>query len=308
MYGKILAITSALLLSACANSVANEASNEAVETSSIPADQQAFLNACEPWDEWDKPAPPFKVHANTYYVGTCGIASILISDEAGHIIIDSGTEGGADVVIANVKALGFEIADVRILLSSHEHFDHVGGMAKLQAATGAAIVTSQPAAAVLATGQIAANDPQFGSHEPFDIVPVGRIISTGQTVTLAGNSVRAIETPGHSPGALSWAWQECAERCENIVYADSLSPISRDDYKFSDNPTYLAAYRAGLELLRLEDCQILLTPHPSHSRLLARMEAGHLIQNAPDDDPCRAYADGKLEDIESRLREEANTE
>ena len=60
-------------------------------------------------DEWDKPAPPVRIHANTYLVGTCGISSILITGSEGHVLIDGGTEQGADLIAANIRALGFRM-------------------------------------------------------------------------------------------------------------------------------------------------------------------------------------------------------
>ncbi|MEO1219974.1 MAG: subclass B3 metallo-beta-lactamase [Pseudomonadota bacterium] len=270
----------------------------------IPADQQAFLDTCKSWDDWDKPAPPFEIYRDTHYVGTCGIAAILITDEEGHVLIDSGTEAGAEIVMANVKALGFDLRDIRYLLYSHEHFDHVGGMAKLQRATGAVVVASPNAEQVLSSGEDSPDDPQHGMHEPFEGMAVGRIMASGDVLTVGDTTIRAIETPGHSPGAMSWWWQECKERCENIAYADSLSPIGRDDYRFGDHPDYVAAYRAGLVALGREDCTIMLTPHPSHSRMIRRMQTGNLIENAPGIRPCASYAGRKLLDLETRLANE----
>lgn len=304
LYGRISALSLSIGLAACAASAepVTEANPALAE---IAADQQAFLETCEDWDEWDKPAPPFEVYRNTYYVGTCGIAVILIANDSGHILIDSGTEAGADVVMANIAALGFDINDVRFLLSTHEHFDHVGGMAKLQQASGAKVVASKAAAPVLASGQTAADDPQAGMHAPFSAMRVDVLIADGGTIQSGDMVVRAIATPGHSPGGLSWAWQECKERCENIVYADSLSPVSSDDYKFSEHPAYLADYVAGLSRLGREDCQILLSPHPSHSQMLKRMAADKLIENAPGEKPCARYANGKIADITARLAKES---
>ena len=93
---------------------------------------QSFAQACEDWDEWDKPAEPFLIHGNTWYVGTCGISAILIEGDDGLVLIDTGTAKGSEVVAANIASLGFKITDVKALLGSHEHFDHVGGMARLQ--------------------------------------------------------------------------------------------------------------------------------------------------------------------------------
>src|SRR4051812_7019982 len=88
--------------------------------------------ACDGSQDWEKPAPPVRIHANTYYVGTCGISSILIVGNAGDILIDGGPEGAADIIAHNIRELGFSLRDIRIILNSHEHFDHAGGIARLQ--------------------------------------------------------------------------------------------------------------------------------------------------------------------------------
>ena len=85
----------------------------------------------------DKPAPPVRIHANTYLVGTCGISSILIVGDQGDMLIDGGTEQDADLIAANIRALGYRMQDIRFILTSHEHYDHVGGIAKLQRMSGA---------------------------------------------------------------------------------------------------------------------------------------------------------------------------
>jgi metallo-beta-lactamase class B len=101
--------------------------------------------ACGDSDEWDRPAPPVRIHGNTYLVGTCGISAILIAGEDGHVLIDAGTEAGAELVADNIRQLGFRLTDIKYLLISHEHFDHVGGIARLQQLTGATLVASAPA-------------------------------------------------------------------------------------------------------------------------------------------------------------------
>src|SRR5688500_15956680 len=101
--------------------------------------------ACKDSDDWARPAPPVRIHANTYLVGTCGISVILVTGSDGHVLIDGGTEKGAEVIAANIRALGFRLEDVRFLLHSHEHLDHVGGTARLQQLTGATLVASAPA-------------------------------------------------------------------------------------------------------------------------------------------------------------------
>lgn len=259
--------------------------------------------ACKDWDEWDKPAPPVRIHGNSYLVGTCGISAILIAGEDGHVLIDAGTEQGAELVADNIRQLGFRLADVKYLLMSHEHIDHVGGIARLQQLTGATLVVAAPAEKVLNSGLPSADDPQAGMHKPFPAANVGRVIADGGDVRLGNIRLFAMTTPGHTPGALSWRWESCdGGVCRTMVYADSLTPVSRDDYKFSDHSEYLAAFRASIAKIADSPCEILLTPHPSASAMRDR-----IIGKQPLFDPegCRNYAAKLSRGLDERLAKEA---
>ena len=174
MYARAAIAAMGMTLAGCA-SVAPQPATVAVDTLSAtyPAIENrgngaGFLTACEDFDEWDKPAPPFQIFGNTFYVGTCGISAILIVGEEGHVLIDSGTDAGAKVVLDNIRALGLEPRDVRYLLHSHDHFDHVGGHARIVAETGATVIASPRAATVLKSGVPDPDDPQSG------LTPVAR--------------------------------------------------------------------------------------------------------------------------------------
>ena len=268
----------------------------------IETDGPLFAAACKDWDEWDKPAPPVRIHANTFLVGTCGISAILITGSQGHVLIDGGTEAGADLIAANIRKLGFRLGDVKIILQSHEHIDHVGGIARLQQLTGAQVYASPVAAKVLATGVANAADPQAGMQKPFPAVRVDRVIEDGGTVRLVDILLTATATPGHTPGALTWHWESCKGGvCRTIVYADSLTPASRDDYRFSDHPAYLAAFRASIAKVAALDCDILLTPHPSASDMVRRLA----LAKVDDPGACRDYAAGLTKQLDERLAKEA---
>ena len=261
-----------------------------------------WASACKDWDDWNKPAPPVRIFGNTYLVGTCGISSILITDPAGDVLIDGGTEKGAALIADNIRKLGFAVTDVKYLLHSHEHFDHVGGLAELQRLTGAQLVASQAAAHVLNSGNASADDPQFGVNPPFPAAHVDRIVRGGEQVRIGNTVLTAMATPGHTPGALTWRWGSCQGGvCRQIVYADSLTPVSRDDYKFSDHPAYLAAYRASIAKIAALDCDILLTPHPSASKMLERLALGKPLL---DTNACRDYAAQLTKQLDERLAKE----
>ena len=298
MSAKTLALA-ALLLTGCAEQPTPVSAKPPAEA------MRAWAAACADNDDWDKPGPPYLIHGNTWYVGTCGISAILIVGDEGHALIDSGTDAGAQVVAANVRKLGFGLSDVDELLASHEHFDHVGGIARLQRLTGAKLVSSPRAAPVLRSGIVDPEDPQAGMHDPFAGADVGYVLEmrNGEAVILGATAMTAIATPGHTPGALTWHWQSCDGRgpCRTIVYADSLSPVSRDDYRFSDHPAYLAAYRASLDKVAALDCDILITPHPSASGMRTRLLEGDLI----DPNACKVYAAALSKRLDARLAQEA---
>ena len=230
----------------------------------------AFDAACEGSDDWDKPAPPVGVYGNTYYVGTCGISAILITSPQGHILIDSGTEAGAELVAENIRALGFRLTDVKFLLHSHEHHDHVGGMARLQRLTGAQIVASPAAAAVLnrccGTGRSAG-----GYAEGLSGCQCRPHHSDGEIVRLGDNVMTAVATPGHTPGALSWRWGSCKRACAaRSSMLTAFRPSAARPIGSAIAHAYVQSYRASIEKVRRLACDILLTPHPSASKMPER--------------------------------------
>ncbi|MEE1876258.1 subclass B3 metallo-beta-lactamase [Altererythrobacter litoralis] len=296
MFAKLLPAF-ALLLAGCAataSPVPAPAASEAMKN---------FATSCEDWDEWDKPAQPFKVYGNTYYVGTCGITALLITGPEGHVLIDTGTEPGARDVVENIAELGFKIEDIAVLTHSHEHFDHVGGFAYAKQLGTMKVAVARAAAEAFRTGNSDPADPQHGTLPPMAPVEVSREIDDGDVIRVGSVGLTALAMPGHTPGALSWTWQECDDGkvCRTIVYADSLSPVSADDYHFSDHPTYLADYRASLAKLAKLDCDILLTPHPSASDMISRAANGSFEGGMS----CKDYAAAVTKRLDDRLAKEA---
>lgn len=315
MSAKCLAVFS-ILLAGCAplSQPATPASTGVALPQRLAASDgaTAYVAACKEWDDWDKPAPPFQILGGTWYVGTCGISSILIADTKGHMLIDSGTDKGADAIIANLAKIGVNPRDVRYILSSHEHFDHVGGHARLVAATGAKVVSSAAAAAVLQTGKTARDDPQADARHP-DMMPVktDRVVADGEELVLnddpgtTQNRPVAHATPGHTTGALSWTWTACnlpdePPVCRRIAYVDSLSAVSSVDYRFVDHPEWVASFRRSFAKVAALPCDILITPHPSGSNLLARLRTGNLEPPGQ----CRDYAAKQSAALDKRLADE----
>jgi len=275
----------------------------AAHAQAAPDAQAQWAQQCKDWDAWDKPGPPFRIWGNAWYVGTCGISSILITGSEGDVLIDGGPADAGDLVAANIRKLGIKLSDVRILLHTHEHDDHVGGLARLKQLTGARLFASAEAAKVLEKGAAGPGDPQYADHRTFPAVRVDKVLDGTSTVTLGDLTLRAYATPGHTPGALSWQWQSCAsDDCKTIVYADSLTPVSSDSYRFRDHPEVISAFNASLSKIGSLKCDILLSPHPSASDMRTRLLKGSLLGTTA----CFQYADGLKQKLAARLAKEAN--
>lgn len=267
--------------------------------------QRAWAAKCVDSDGWDEPGPPFRVYGDTYFVGSCGITSLLIAGSKGHTLIHSGTDKGAVIVLANIRSLGFNLRDVHPILMSHEHFDHVGGMARVQAATGATIMATPAAAAVLRAGLPGPDDPQAASGHPAFAPVSGRIETFGIDAPQphAGIVFQPIATPGHTPGATSWCWREReGEDCKAIVYVDSLNPIGADGFRFSAHPTLIADFRRGVARVAAAECELVIAPHPGAVALRARLMGQQPLLNR---DGCRAFAADVTTRLDQRLAAEA---
>ena len=151
---------------------------------------------------WNKPHKPFQVIGNIYYVGTAGVSAFLIRTPDGDILTDGGLPESAPLIEANIRALGVPLSDVKILLNSHAHFDHAGGLAALKKATGAKLYASAADTPYLESGRIT-----FGPSAsiPFPPVKVDHTVKDGETVSLGGVTLTAHLTPGHTrspPGSI----------------------------------------------------------------------------------------------------------
>jgi metallo-beta-lactamase class B len=226
---------------------------------------------------WNVAQPPFRIFGNTYYVGVRGLSSILITSNEGHVLIDGGLPESVPNIAASIRSLGFRIEDVKLILNSHVHHDHAGGIAELQRLSGAVVAASSWSAAVLRTGDVGRADPQFGTLPPIAPVAQVRSIGTDETLRVGPIALTPHFTPGHTPGGTSWAWRSCeGERCLDIVYPDSLTAVSSPGFLFTRSPDYPEALRdfeRSFTVLSSLPCDILLTPHPDFSDMMGKLES-----------------------------------
>lgn len=268
---------------------------------------------CPRCAEWNTPQQPFKVFGNTYWVGTHGLGAILITAPQGHVLIDGGLPQSAPLILANIRALGFRVEDVKLILNSHAHYDHAGGIAELERATGATVAASPWSAAVLERGISGPSDPQYGLLVGYAPVSSVRTIADGDTLRVGPLALVAHFTGGHTPGGTSWSWRSCdGARCRNVVYADSQTPVSADSFFFTHNTTYpnaIADFEHGFAALEQVPCDILLTPHPDASALWQRVAARDAGNADALTQPgaCRAFVDAARDGLAQRVAKEKGT-
>lgn len=271
----------------------------AAAQSAPPAD---LATSCAGREGWTDPAPPARIFGDTWYVGTCGISVILVTSDQGHVLIDGGPAAAAPLVAANIRKLGFRLEDVKWIVSSHEHDDHVGALAELKRMTGAKVAALETAASQLAAGKPREDDPQRAIANDFPPVVVDRVLYDRDDLRLGSLTLSVRATPAHAPGSASWTWRSCdVTRCRTVAFADSATAISAAEYRFSDHGDRVRAAREGLARIAALPCDILVTPHPGASDLFARLAA-----RQPLDDPaaCRRYAAAAEDRFAARLASE----
>lgn len=218
---------------------------------------------------WNEPVKPYRVIGDIYYVGAKEVSSFLIVTNKGLILLDSGFHETLPQIRKNVEELGFSLADVKYLLISHAHYDHVGGMASLKKLTQATLIASEADAAMLARG--GKDDPQLGNQFPFPEVKADQILKDGDRITLGDVIMTAHLTPGHTKGCTTWTMKarEGSDQFD-VVFAGS---ISAPGYKLVGNPldpTIADNYEQAFRVLRKLRCDVFLAAHGSAFSMLEK--------------------------------------
>lgn len=268
---------------------------------------------CDDCDGWNGPREPFKVFGNTYFVGTAGLSSVLITSPAGHILVDGALPQSAALIDAHIRQLGFKTEDIKLIVGAHTHYDHAGGFAALQRLTGAVVATSVNGVKPLEMGGPGDDDPQIGfgkEQNSFPPVTNVRAVNDHETLHVGDLVITAHYTPGHTTGSTSWTWRSCeGTRCLNIVYADSLSAVAAPGFRFTGGngaASRVESFRKSLKTVAELPCDILLAPHPMAVNLDARLKA-RADGNADalvDSGACRAYAANAEKGLDARIAEE----
>jgi len=257
---------------------------------SLPAQTQNLSDQKSLLEAWNQPFKPFRIIGSIHYVGTNNLACYLIATPAGHILIDTAMEESAPIIRANIEEVGYKLKYIRIILSSHAHFDHVAGHADMKAATGAQVYATAADAATLESGGAKGFHP-LTSYKP---VKVDRVIKDGEIVRLGNVALKAHLTPGHTEGNTTWTTtaEENGKKYD-VVFAGSMS--INPGVHLVNNPAWpniAEAYAKSFQILKSLRCDVFLGPHATFFDMEAkvrRMSADAKTNPFIDPDGYRNY-------------------
>ncbi|CAN5250780.1 subclass B3 metallo-beta-lactamase BJP-1 [soil metagenome] len=224
---------------------------------------------------WVKPTEPFRIAGNLYYVGTYDLACYLITTPKGHILINTGLAESVPMIRASVEALGFKFRDIKILLATHAHFDHVAAMAEIKKVTGAKLMVNENDAQLFADG--GNSDFTFGGKGPvFQPVKVTKLLQEHDTVKFGGMEITPLHHPGHTKGACSFLFDV---KDEHRTYRVLIANMPSINYGviLSGMPGYPDIgkdYARTFEDMKNLHFDIWLASHANHFRLHNKRKPG----------------------------------
>jgi len=215
------------------------------------------------FNAWKAPVPPQHLVGNIYYVGAIGVSSFLITTSAGHILIDTGFEDTVPIIQRSVEQLGFKCSDIKILLSSHAHIDHVGGHTAMRQLTGAKVYASSADARVLQSGGKDDFIPFPKDLVVYSPVQVDHVINDGEQVSLGGVTLTGHLTPGHTRGATTWTMEVIENGTSYHVVFFSSASINAGTrlLQGAPYPELAQDYTATFAKLKTLPCDIFFAPH-----------------------------------------------
>jgi metallo-beta-lactamase class B len=223
--------------------------------------------------QWNQPIAPHKVIGNVYYVGTNFLASYLITTPEGHIVINPSYEQSVPLIQASVEKLGFKFSDVKILLISHAHDDHVGGAAKFKQLSGAKLMVMDADVPVVEAG--GKGDFNY-DNQRWTPVKVDRALKDGDQVKLGGVTLTAHLTPGHTKGCTTWTMRATdGGKSYDVVVVGS--PNVNPGYKLVNNEKYpgiAGDYERMFRVLKALSCDVFLGAHGAYYDMDEKLRRG----------------------------------
>ncbi|MHC9417197.1 subclass B3 metallo-beta-lactamase [Sphingomonas citri] len=249
--------------------------------------------------EWTQPRPPLHLLGPITYVGTRGLGAYLIRTSAGAILVDATMAENVPAIERNIRSLGLKLSDVKLILVSHAHFDHVGGLERMRHDTGARVLAGSGDVAALRSGT-PPGETSYGVHR-FPAVTRVSPVADGERVRLGDVTLRAVATPGHSPGCTSWTMRVVDHgRAREVVFAGSMTVAGNRLIGNRRYPAIVRDYRATFDRIERLHADVVLPMHPEAADVFARARVGTLVAPRLLGDMARAAR----VDFERTLREE----
>jgi len=241
-------------------------------------------NVHEPGDtpkEWSEPYTPFRIVGNIYYVGTADLACYLITTPKGNILINTGLSSSAEQIKRNVSTLGFKFNDIKILLTTQAHYDHMGAMAEIKKLTGAKMMVDEKDAAVMKDG--GRSDYALGGKESsYSPVFADRLLKDGDHIRLGNTDITMLHHPGHTKGSCSFKLTTRDRKSSYVVLIANMPSIVTDK-KFSEIPAYPEIekdYASTFKSLKNQSFDIWLSSHASQFNLHDKHKPGNAYNPA----------------------------
>ncbi len=266
------------------------------------------------------PVGPFRIAGNLYYVGTTNVTSFLITGPNGHVLIDGAYPETAPMIKESIAKLGYSISDVKILLNSHAHADHAGGLAELKEASGAELWASEGDADIIEAG--GRGDASFGpirylqffGFGTFPPVKVDNRFNDGDTIRLGTLELVGHVTAGHTPGCTSWSFP--VQVGDSTLLAVSIGSLTIPPFaslvKPESYPGIRQDYERSFEQLRALPADIFLASHTSWFQLQRKMQlmkgAEDSVSFFIDPDGYHKFINREEEDFKAALQKQQSEE
>lgn len=253
-------------------------------------------------DEWAKPYQPFRIAGNLYYVGTYDLACYLITTPKGHFLINTGLAASVSQIKKNIETLGFRFTDIKVLLNTQAHYDHMGAMAAIKKKTGAQLMINEKDAAVAKDGG-SSDYAMGGKGSTFQPVTPNRLLKDGDTVQWGGMQLMMLHHPGHTKGSCSFLFTvKDEQRSYKILIANMPTIVTEKPFaQLTDYPEITTDYAYTLKAMKNLSFDIWLASHAGQFQLHTKHKPGDAYNPAAFID--RAGYDTAISDLQKEYDE-----
>ena len=251
--------------------------------------------------DWSKPYQPFRIAGNLYYVGTYDLACYLVTTSQGNILINTGLAASVAQIKKNIKTLGFQFADIKILLTTQAHYDHLGAMAAIKKATGAQLMVDEKDAAVLEDG--GSTDYALGGKgSTFEPVKPDRLLYDNDTVSLGDMKLVMLHHPGHTKGSCSFLFTvKDDQQMYKVLIANLPTIVTEKPFAtVTVYPEIVSDYAYTLKAMQHISFDIWLASHASQFKLHDKHKPGDAYNPAAFKDQ-QGY-DTEISDLQKEFK------